>query len=209
MSGVCWTRIPSRSVTWPRLTSIVESTTSGATDWPGDNNQSQLTNQITTNHTSFTMSRSYLNVRHLMENDQDDDRNIVKKGKRQRRKKQRSGDYVDNDHSSYNYDDEDPYGEDFLRVDNIQFGNYLCPSLVNVSFYWSVAPDKLSLSPRRHQVNHRSYSPTYVEPSKPKLSYRERYELEHTYAAQRGGRHFKQRARFGIYIYLISYNDES
>ena len=60
-----------------------------------------------------------------MENDQDDDRNIVKKGKRQRRKKQRSGDYVDNDQSSYNYDDEDPYGEDFLRVDNIQFGNYL------------------------------------------------------------------------------------
>ena len=60
-----------------------------------------------------------------MENDQDDDRNIVKKGKRQRRKKQRSGDYADNDQSSYNYDDEDPYGEDFLRVDNIQFGNYL------------------------------------------------------------------------------------
>ena len=58
-----------------------------------------------------------------------------------------------------------------------------------------VAPDKLSLSPRRHRVTHRSYSPTYTEPPRSKQSYRERYEEEHTYAAQRGGRHFKERAR--------------
>ena len=58
-----------------------------------------------------------------------------------------------------------------------------------------VAPDKLSLSPRRHRVTHRSYSPTYIEQPRPKQSYRERYEEEHTYAAQRGGRHFKERAR--------------
>ena len=58
----------------------------------------------------------------------------------------------------------------------------------------AVAPDKLSLSPRRHRVTHRSYSPTYIEQPRPKQSYRERYEAEHTYAAQRGGRHFKERA---------------
>ena len=59
---------------------------------------------------------------------------------------------------------------------------------------FAVAPDKLSLSPRRHRVTHRSYSPTYIEQPRPKQSYRERYEAEHTYAAQRGGRHFKERA---------------
>ena len=53
-------------------------------------------------------------------------------------------------------------------------------TLLSVSIYVfyniprTVAPDKLSLSPQRHRVTHRSYSPTYIEQPRPKLSYRER-----------------------------------
>ena len=42
-------------------------------------------------------------------------------------------------------------------------------------------------------MSHRCLSPTYVEQPRAKLSYRERYESEHTYATNQGGRHFKER----------------
>ena len=34
-----------------------------------------------------------------------------------------------------------------------------------------------------------------MEEPRPKLSYRERYEMEQTYASQQGGRHFKERIK--------------
>ena len=39
----------------------------------------------------------------------------------------------------------------------------------------------------------RCLSPSYVEEPRTKLSYRERYERDQTYATQQGGRHFKER----------------
>ena len=42
-------------------------------------------------------------------------------------------------------------------------------------------------------MSHRCLSPTYVEQPRAKLSYRERYEAEHTFATHQGGRHFKER----------------
>ena len=42
-------------------------------------------------------------------------------------------------------------------------------------------------------MSHRCLSPTYVEQPRVKLSYRERYEAEQTYATNQGGRHFKER----------------
>ena len=78
------------------------------------------------------LTRSYLNVRHLLE--YEDSRPA--RGKKQRRRKQRSFESVDNEFNNYNYDDEDPYGEDFLRVDNIQFGiKYFIRKLILQNIY--------------------------------------------------------------------------
>ena len=71
------------------------------------------------------LTRSYLNVRHLLETDPDAGSGKKKGRGKSRRQRQKQTSYEADQQNSFNYndyDEEDPYGDDFLHVDNIQFG---------------------------------------------------------------------------------------
>ena len=71
------------------------------------------------------LTRSYLNVRHLLEDPETISSKKKGRGKsRRQRQKQKSFESDQQNGFNYNeYDEEDPYGDDFLHVDDIQFGN--------------------------------------------------------------------------------------
>ena len=70
------------------------------------------------------LTRSYLNVRHLLEDPETVSTKKKGRGKsRRQRQKQKSFESDQQNGFNYNeYDEEDPYGDDFLHVDDIQFG---------------------------------------------------------------------------------------
>lgn len=125
------------------------------------------------------LSRTLLNTRHLLEPGGDDSEPRRRRSRGRKGRKEEEEEELEQEDIEYRLD---AFGEEDVRNKSIRAEDF--------NF---TPPDKLTLSPPRHRSTHRSLSPSYQEPQKQRLNYKERFEQEHTYAAIRGGgRHVRE-----------------